>query len=405
MDEKQVLSSFYIVGISHKKADALVRGRFAIGESAYENLLFCKDNFGIREFFVLSTCNRTELYGVAGSPEALTHFLLTQTQGGLVEFRSFAYIKEGQEAVQHLFEVAAGLDSQILGDSDIIGQIRSSVKRAKAHGAIGSFLDRLLNSVFQSSKSVKNRTKLSSGAVSLSLSAVHFLTHTVPNLADRTIVLVGAGRFGRSIGRLLVQRIGVRRLTVVNRTLSRAEALAAEWGVNAAPLVELPTLLAKSDVLILATGAPEPLIYKAHLIGMEKKVLLDLSVPTNIEKEAAALSNVLVLGIDKLCDLTDAQLAGRHAELPHARAVLETHIREFLEWCESRRYTPALHTLHQKLKELQSAFDCHGRHGRHPMGIEVQKLVNKAALRIKQGQNQGCQMVQVMYELVQSATR
>ncbi len=401
MDGNHALAHFYVVGISHKKADATVRGNFVMGDGYYEGLLSRKDDFGVREFFVLSTCNRTELYGVAESAEGLIQLLLTQTKGSEVTFRHFAYTKGGRDAVRHLFEVAAGLDSQVLGDYEIVGQIRKSVKIARTHRVLGTFMDRLLNAVFQSSKSIKNQTRLSAGAVSLSHTAIRFLNQAVPGLTEKRIALIGTGQFGRSIGRYLVDYLQVRHLTVSNRTLSRAVALSMEWGASVVPLDQLPELLVQSDVIILATDAPEPLVRAEQLIGAGDKVLLDLSVPANLEKQAAALPNVLLIGLDDLCERTDTCLSARQGEVPHAQALLDVHVREFMDWCAFRKYAPLLHNLCRQLQTLQNSCERYAWHSRGLRTVEIQKRVNAVAFRIKEGQNPGCNLLQAMSELIQ----
>lgn len=401
MDEKWILSDFHLVGISYKKADTATRGKFSMSEGFYERLNSRRVEFGVQEYFVISTCNRVEIYGVASSRELLMQFLLTQTKGNEEEFLLFSYVKAGLDAVRHLFRVAAGLDSQILGDSEVIGQIRNSVKIAKVHFAIGAFLDRLLNTVFQSSKSIKNQTKLSSGGVSLSFSAVQLLNDIVPELSKKNIALIGAGSFGCSIGRSLVKPHHIRNLTIVNRTFAKAKALASEWKVNAASMEELSELVAYNDVLILATASPTPLVFKEHLIGTGKKVIIDLSVPANLDKEATTLTNVLYIGLDELCGFADTQLAYRQDEVSYAEAIIDGYIFDFLEWLEFRRYAPVLYTFCNKLRELQSICAQHTSGNRNAKTIEVQRLVNAAACRIKAGKYQGCQMLQTMHELIQ----
>ena len=149
------ISTFFIAGINYKKSDATVRGKYAINNDQYATLLSLAPQFGISELFVLSTCNRTEIYGFTDDAVNICELLCTQTQGSLDDFISMSYVKSGKEAIQHLFEVAAGLDSQILGDYEIIGQIKQAVKFSKQHHFIGTYLERMVNGVLQSSKMIK----------------------------------------------------------------------------------------------------------------------------------------------------------------------------------------------------------------------------------------------------------
>jgi len=146
------LSNFFVAGINYKKTDTEIRGSFAIGAEQYGNMLSLASEYGVRDFFVLSTCNRSEIYGIAENPEQLIKLFCSHTQGSVELFRDLAYQKNGLEAVQHLFNVGAGLDSQILGDYEIVGQLRQAMKFAKERGFIHSFLERMLNQVLQSSR-------------------------------------------------------------------------------------------------------------------------------------------------------------------------------------------------------------------------------------------------------------
>src|SRR6201990_3100736 len=162
------ISGFYVIGINYKKTDAAIRGQFAISNEQYEKILALAPSYHLNELFILSTCNRTEIYGFADSADSLAALLCTQTEGTLATFQESAYIKKGLAALEHLFQVAAGIDSQILGDYEIVGQIKQAVKFARDHNFVGPFLERLVNSVLQSSKAVKNQTELSGGTVSVS---------------------------------------------------------------------------------------------------------------------------------------------------------------------------------------------------------------------------------------------
>ncbi|MEO7486165.1 MAG: glutamyl-tRNA reductase, partial [Ferruginibacter sp.] len=174
------ISTFFIAGINYKKSDAAIRGQYAINSDQYATLLSLAPQFGIKELFILSTCNRTEIYGFAPSAQDLCKLLCSQTQGSLENFTERAYVKGGKAAIEHLFDVAAGLDSQILGDYEIIGQIKNAFKFSKQHAFIGAYLERMVNGVLQSSKMIKNTTELSGGTVSVSFAAIQYIKEHVP---------------------------------------------------------------------------------------------------------------------------------------------------------------------------------------------------------------------------------
>ncbi|MFY7899047.1 MAG: hypothetical protein ACOVNY_02610 [Chitinophagaceae bacterium] len=189
---------FFVAGINYKKTDASVRGSFAISTDQYALLLTESKQMGIQELMVISTCNRTEIYGKAENIHDLVQLLCSKTTGSIETFYQLAYLKKGHEAVQHLFDVGAGLDSQILGDYEIIGQIKQAFKIAKQHEAIGAYLERLVNAVIQASKNIKNNTFLSGGTVSVSFAAIQFLKDNVAEVKDKKILLLGTGKIGRN---------------------------------------------------------------------------------------------------------------------------------------------------------------------------------------------------------------
>src|SRR5215831_12682997 len=192
------ISKFYVAGINYKKTDAEARGQFAVNNDQYSSLLGQGPLTGLNEFFILSTCNRTEIYGFAEQPSQLIHLLCSETEGSEETFKQLAYIKNGIEAIEHLFNVAAGLDSQILGDYEIIGQIKQAVKFARNKQMIGSFMDRLVNAVLQSSKAIKNQTALSDGTVSVSFAAVQYIREKVTDVSNKQVLLIGVGKIGRN---------------------------------------------------------------------------------------------------------------------------------------------------------------------------------------------------------------
>src|SRR5689334_12269821 len=291
------ISRFQVAGINYKKTDAAVRGQYAISPEVYSLILADAKSYGIDELFVLSTCNRTEIYAVASDIGQLIALLCAHTQGDIETFRSRAYIKSGLPAIEHLFNVSAGLDSQILGDYEIIGQIKQAVKFSKEHSRIGAFTERLVNSILQSSKTIKNQTELSGGTVSVSFSAVQYIRQHVKDLEKKSILLSGIGKIGRNTCRNLVDYLPVNNITLINRTDEKAGHLAKELGLKSAPYAQLHEEVKKADIIIVATNAQTPTILAKDLAGCGEKVLIDLSIPYNIETEAAKLPGVMLVNV------------------------------------------------------------------------------------------------------------
>src|ERR1700755_1507652 len=212
------ISEFYVVGNNYKKTNAAVRGQFAISEEQYGHLLTLAPSYHLTELFILSTCNRTEIYGFADNASQLASLLCSATEGNYDEFLDISYAKRGAEAIEHLFLVGAGIDSQILGDYEIVGQIKQAVKFARDHNFVGPFLERLVNSVLQSSKAVKNQTELSGGTVSVSFAAIQYIREKFAHLSDKPHLLIGTGKIGRNTCRNMVDYLGSRNITLMNRT-------------------------------------------------------------------------------------------------------------------------------------------------------------------------------------------
>lgn len=227
--------------------------------------------FGIDEFFVLSTCNRTEIYGLANNANTLIDLLCSQTAGQKETFLEYAYIKKDIEAIKHVFSVAAGLDSQILGDYEIVGQLKTAIKFSKDRNHIGPFIERLINTVLQSSKSIKNQTELSSGTVSVSFAAIQFIKNNVRDIHTKKIALIGTGKIGTNTCKNLIDYLGAKHITLLNRTDETAAALAATMNVFHAPYSELKNLVNDADIIIVSTNASEPIISKSDIFSDSKK--------------------------------------------------------------------------------------------------------------------------------------
>ena len=399
------ISRFWIVGINYKKTDAAIRGQFAIQSAQYRSILNGALASGLNELFVLSTCNRTEVYGFADDASQLTDLLTSQTAGDKETFKELAYIKNGLEAIQHLFYVSAGLDSQILGDYEIVGQIKTAVKFAKEQGCLNVLLERLVNTVLQCSKAIKNQTELSGGTVSVSFAAVQYIREHVQAVADKKILLLGTGKIGRITCKNLVHYLKTTNITLVNRTEEKAAELAKELGLKYAPVSELSTHISQSDIILVATDSTEPTILSSHLVEQTTKLILDLSIPYNVESSAQHLPHVTLINVDELSKLKDETLAKREAEVPKAQAIIAEHIAEFLEWYEMRKHVPVLKAVKTKLKEIHNSplFIPLYNNSTHTEE-KIQRVINGMAFKMK-GQNQrGCHYIEAINEFIATGT-
>jgi glutamyl-tRNA reductase len=401
------ISEFYVVGINYKKTDADIRGQFAISEEQYAHLLTLAPSYHLSELFILSTCNRTEIYGFADNARQLASLLCSATEGNYDEFLDISYVKRGAEAIEHLFLVGAGIDSQILGDYEIVGQIKQAVKFAREHQFVGAFLERLVNCVLQSSKSVKNHTELSGGTVSVSFAAIQYIREKFADLSDKPILLIGTGKIGRNTCRNMVDYLGSRNITLMNRTEARAAALAEETGVSSAPLEQLSDYAGKAAIILVATNAEHPTLLCSQLEGQGEKLVIDLSIPCNVEKSAAELPGVTLVNVDELSKIKDETLQKREAEVPKAKAILMEHIGEFMEWYAMRKHVPVLKAVKTKLKELHThplytRLTSETFPGNGDTDENIQRVINGMATRMRQQNRGGCHYIQAINEYIGS---
>ena len=400
------ISNFFIAGINYKKSDACTRGQYAISNEQYKALLDEASLAGLNEIFVISTCNRTEIYGFAHNSHQLIQLLCSQTVGCAETFKKLAYIKSGEKAVEHLFNVSAGLDSQILGDYEIVGQIKTAAKFSKEHGFIGAFTERLVNAVLQASKLIKNNTELSGGTVSVSFAAVQFIRNTVKNFSSKNILLLGVGKIGLNTCKNLVDYLENTNITLINRTEEKATKLAAELGLKFAPLSNLSKEIKKAEIILVATNSPEPTILKSHLKGEDEKLIIDLSIPYNVEAGACALPNVQLINVDELSKLKDETLKKREAEVPKAKVIIKEIQEEFIEWHQMRRHVPLLKAAKSKLNEIHNhpfsgTSNCCAKEAE----MRIQRVINDMASRIRT-QNQGaCHYIEAINSFMTTGSK
>ncbi len=347
-------SSFYVIGLSYQKADAQIRGRFSLDKESKRSLVEAAKAEGIDAILVTSTCNRTEIYGFAQSRQQLADLLCQHTEGTLKEFEKVAYHFENQAAISHIFRVGTGLDSQILGDFEIIGQLKSGFMLSKSLGMTNYFFERLLNQVIQASKRIKNETELSTGATSVSFASVQYILNNVANISEKNILLFGTGKIGRNTCENLVKHTRNHQITLINRTKDKAEKIAGKFHLKVRDYADLQAEIRKADVLIVATGAHNPTISKELIYSEKELLILDLSIPKNVAEDVAELENVNLVHLDYLSKMTDVTLEKRKKHIPQAQAIITEVEADFIEWLETRKFAPTIQALKSKLKIMNS---------------------------------------------------
>ena len=346
---------FYAIGLSYKKADAEVRGHFSLGDAERQNLLFQAKQNNIESLVVISTCNRTELYGFAEHPYQLIHLLCENTKGTVEAFQNVAYVHKGKAAIHHMFRVGSGLDSQILGDFEIISQLKFAARRSKKVGLLNSFTERLVNSVIQASKRIKNETELSSGATSVSFASVQYIMNTIKDISEKNILLFGTGKIGRNTCENLVKHTQNSHITLINRTKTKAEDLGGKFNLLVKDYSNLEEEINTSDILIVATGAAKPTIYKSLITTKQPLLVLDLSIPKNVNENVTELPNVTLVHLDDLAKITDNTLEKRKTFIPDAEAIIDGIMSEFNAWLETLKFVPTIQAIKHKLNDFKTS--------------------------------------------------
>lgn len=406
---------FYAIGLSYKKADAAIRGHFSLTGEGKINVLKQAKTEGIEGLLVISTCNRTELYGFAQHPFQLIKLLCEHTHGTVEEFEKVAYIYKNKEAISHLFNVGTGLDSQILGDFEIISQLRTGFVSSKKYEISNPFLERLINAVIQASKRIKNETQISSGATSVSFASVQYILKEVENVSDKNILLFGTGKIGRNTCENLVKHTKNNHITLINRTKDKAEKIAGKFNLQVKDYADLQAEIRNADILIVATGALNPTISKELIYPKKNLLILDLSIPKNVADDVSKMPNVKLLHLDHLAQMTDDTLERRKQFIPQARKIIIEVEGEFNKWLETRKFAPTIKALKKKLKTMKDAELDFQRRKITNFNDEqaeivsnriIQKIMNHFANHLKEDSNttdESLELIQKVFQLEDSA--
>lgn len=397
------IEEFYLAGISYKKTEASVRSKFSIGTQQYASILQKAKQQGIQEICVVSTCNRTEIFGRTHSAQAFIELLCSETEGNFYTFHSLSYTLQGWNAVEHLFSVAAGLDSQIIGDYEIVGQIKKALQFSKQHGCMKGITERLMNTVLQCAKAIKTQTKLSSGTVSVSFAAIQYLKQKLRYPQQASIAIVGTGKIGSSTCKNLIDYLGSRNITLINRSEEKACQLAQALQIQYAPLSALHHVIKNIDVVIVATNAAQPVLQAHHVADGKNRILIDLSIPQNIDIAARYLPNIEYIQVDDLSKINDTTLQQRMAEIPKAKKIIVEAIHEFAAWLYERKHAATLRTAREKLIALHRCPYLTSPQNNIPYSEpSIQKIINQMAVNIRQqpAQQQGCYFLKVMNDYI-----
>lgn len=385
------LSHFCIAGINYRKSDVNIRGKFSLSQEQCEFLLRETITKQIPGAFVLSTCNRTEIYGISYQPRELIELLCLHTHGTVHDFIEHGYTRQGLAAVEHLFKVSAGLDSQIIGDYEILSQLKHAANSARQQGCINNFLERLINFALQSSKEIKSNTQLSSGTVSVSYAAIEIIKEKIADPRDKKILLIGTGKIGNYIAKNLKTYLPECSLTFCNRTNEKALLLAEQSQSGFLEFDQLPFAADPFDIIIVSAASENFIITPAHFKTVKSRLILDLSVPQNVDPSVKIIAGTDLMNVDEISAILNKTIDRRKAEIPKALKIIDETIEEVKDWFGMQLNNSVLRTVKLQLHELskQNSDDINNKE-------KIHKTVSSLAIQLRKQNNKGCQCIHAM---------
>jgi len=398
-------TSFYCIGLNYKKADVETRSNFSLSAENQEKLLQKAKDKNKDGVLILSTCNRVEIIGFAKHPFQLISLLCEFSHGTVDEFAKVSYVYKNSDAVAHFIKIATGLDSQILGDYEIVGQVKDAFQQAKNAGTINAYMERLYNVALQASKEVKNTTSLSSGTTSVSYAAIQYIKDSVKDLENKNILVYGLGSIGESTVKSAIEYLKTNQVSVVNRTNEKAVKLEKEIAVKAVLHDNLQTDLDYSDVIIVATDAGKSILNAKHFTTDKKQIIIDLSIPANVDTNINDLNNKKVINVDVISAKTKETFENRKEQIPVVEQIIEKYKNEFYEWLIFRKSTPAINALKKSLETLQKdTIKIHSKKHQNSnveyveeaTSFLVNKIVAKFAQHLREDEVQANKSIQVM---------
>jgi glutamyl-tRNA reductase len=351
--------AFKILGINHKTAPVALREKVAFSEDRLISALrTLRQENGVAEVVILSTCNRTEVYwSGSASGEELSQWL-ERHHGNDLDLAPSLYNHQESGAVEHAFSVASGLDSMVLGETQILGQLKDAYRVAQETGSTGPVLNKLFQAAFSAAKRVRSETRIGANAVSLASATVSLARRVYSDLSAHSALLIGAGEMNALTARHFMSA-GVKRMVIANRTLERAQTLAAEINAYAVGLIDLDKELAQADIVISCTASPTPMVTKraveAAIRARRRRpiFMVDMAVPRDIESEVADLEDVYLFSIDDLQQLVNENMQQREAAAGGARQVIAEEVNRFLADSRAQDAGPAIRALRQQAEGIR----------------------------------------------------
>ncbi len=347
----------FAFGLNHQTAPLAVREQVAFNVDGIENALRdMVENGAAKEATILSTCNRMELYCNAAQPDHAIDWLAQYHHLPRKELEPYLYSLPREEAVKHSFRVASGLDSMVLGEPQILGQMKQAVRQAEQAGTMGILLHKLFQNTFSVAKQVRTDTEIGANLVSMAAAAVRLAERIYPSIAEQNVLFIGAGEM-IELNAVYFAARNPKRITVANRTLERAQTLARQFNGHAITLSDLSEQLAQNDIIVTCTASQLPILGK----GMVERALkarrhkplfiVDLAVPRDVESEVADLNDVFLYTVDDIAEVVKDGLEARQGAVKEAEVIIESGVSDFMHWLESRNVVPTIRALRDQAEQ------------------------------------------------------
>lgn len=350
----------FACGVNHHTAPVAIRERVAFGPDILPRALadVTAEQGPAREAAILSTCNRTEIYCNTSAPDGVADWLASFHGLSPREVRPYLYMHPNDQAANHAFRVASGLDSMVLGETQILGQMKQAAEKAASAGTLGLLLNKLFQRTFSVAKEVRTATEIGASTVSMSAAAVTLAERIFPSVKEQAVLFVGAGEMIDLVATHFAAK-NPRRLMVVNRTIERARDLAAKFGGEAAALTNLGELLPEFDIVVTSTASPLPIVG----LGMVERAIkarrrrpifmVDLAVPRDIETEVGEMDDIFLYTVDDLGEVVKSGQDSRQSAVVQAEAIISSSVNEFMHWMETRRTVPVIRNLRDHGERLR----------------------------------------------------
>lgn len=342
-----------VVGLNHRTAPVDLRERVAFTPQQARNAADQLRSEGVlEEALILSTCNRSEIYGAASGDSADSGMVVEQLEDFFASFHGLSpselqgalYLRNGHDAVRHLYRVASGLDSMLLGEAEVLGQVRQAYRAALDHGSTGRILNRLFQRALEVGKRVRTETSLAVRPVSVAFAGVRLAEQILGRLGDKRALIVGSGATSERVVGHLCDR-GIQNLRLINRTAQHAQDLASRFGGEVLPWEGLRSALEWPDLIVTSVSSPEPVLTRELLEaakiarGNLPLLVIDLGLPRNVAASAGNLGGIYVYNLDDLTLIVEENKKAREQEIPHAEAIVEEQVVKFMEWESAPRYS------------------------------------------------------------------